>query len=497
MSFIKTALLASAAGLMAAGGAFAADLPSRKAAPVEYVKVCDIYGARFFYIPGTDTCLRVRGRVRFQMSMIGTGNVWVPQAHTVNGAGATTPGTMRMTNSNGRDTLGWYARGYSYFDARTPTAWGTLQTFFSLRVNSTSGHLSNGYGTYVSGNAFTPTLNTAYIRFAGFTFGRAAHILDFFPSGVYGSKFASSGHSSGVEQIAYTAVFGGGFTATVGLVNMRSLNNDRVGQLGGITGGLFQRGGVEAVRGPSRLPALVGALQLKQGWGEFHLGGAVQQFTANLTDPNPFQVVNNNGPLVTRTGWAAQTAVKINLPMLAKGDFLFIEAGYARGALGHILEDYTSGPGGGRTLMPGLQRRDDSIYVYGVGGTAAAPALAVASELTTAWKIGAHLRHYWTPSLRSHIHVSYANITPGTQTRNTDWTEGGLSSVKGLAATANLIWSPVSGFDIGAEVGYVSLRQRLTGDNGGIPTPIPVAIANGFKTNTNGWEFRLRVQRDY
>ena len=27
-----------------------------QAAPVEYVKVCSLYGAGFFYIPGTDTC---------------------------------------------------------------------------------------------------------------------------------------------------------------------------------------------------------------------------------------------------------------------------------------------------------------------------------------------------------------------------------------------------------------------------------------------------------
>ena len=41
-----------------------ADLPARKAAPVEYVKVCDAYGAGFFFIPGTDTCLKVGGYVR-------------------------------------------------------------------------------------------------------------------------------------------------------------------------------------------------------------------------------------------------------------------------------------------------------------------------------------------------------------------------------------------------------------------------------------------------
>ena len=64
MKLVKSLLLGSAAGLAAVAGAQAADLPVEKAAPVEYVRVCSTYGAGFFYIPGTDTCLRVGGRVR-------------------------------------------------------------------------------------------------------------------------------------------------------------------------------------------------------------------------------------------------------------------------------------------------------------------------------------------------------------------------------------------------------------------------------------------------
>jgi len=58
MRAIKGLLLASAAGLAAMTSAQAADLPV-KAKPVEYVKVCSLYGAGFFYVPGTDTCLKI------------------------------------------------------------------------------------------------------------------------------------------------------------------------------------------------------------------------------------------------------------------------------------------------------------------------------------------------------------------------------------------------------------------------------------------------------
>ena len=52
----KNILLGCAAAFVVVGGAHAADLPV-KAKPVEYVKICSPYGAGFFYVPGTDTCI--------------------------------------------------------------------------------------------------------------------------------------------------------------------------------------------------------------------------------------------------------------------------------------------------------------------------------------------------------------------------------------------------------------------------------------------------------
>jgi len=40
-----------------------ADLPV-KAKAVEYVKICTTYGAGFFYIPGTDACIKLGGYLR-------------------------------------------------------------------------------------------------------------------------------------------------------------------------------------------------------------------------------------------------------------------------------------------------------------------------------------------------------------------------------------------------------------------------------------------------
>ncbi|TIT04817.1 MAG: hypothetical protein E5W86_30950, partial [Mesorhizobium sp.] len=45
--FISFAFVAAAGGL---------SVPAL-AAPVEYVRVCSLYGARYYYSPGTDTCI--------------------------------------------------------------------------------------------------------------------------------------------------------------------------------------------------------------------------------------------------------------------------------------------------------------------------------------------------------------------------------------------------------------------------------------------------------
>ena len=63
MNMVKSLLLGSAAGVVAVAGAQAADLPV-KAKPVEYVKICSLYGDGFYYIPGTDICIRVGGYIR-------------------------------------------------------------------------------------------------------------------------------------------------------------------------------------------------------------------------------------------------------------------------------------------------------------------------------------------------------------------------------------------------------------------------------------------------
>jgi len=63
MRKVKSLFLGTAVGIVAAGGVQAADMPV-KAQPVQYVKICSLYGDGYYYIPGTDTCLKLGGYVR-------------------------------------------------------------------------------------------------------------------------------------------------------------------------------------------------------------------------------------------------------------------------------------------------------------------------------------------------------------------------------------------------------------------------------------------------
>src|SRR5476649_1867168 len=104
MKMVKSLFLGTAAGLVAMTGAQAADLPV-KAKPVQYVKICSLYGAGFYYIPGTDMCLKVGGWVREEIA-------WGGNASLTNGAFAGAQNTRATNNFTIR------SRGYITADAR-------------------------------------------------------------------------------------------------------------------------------------------------------------------------------------------------------------------------------------------------------------------------------------------------------------------------------------------------------------------------------------------
>ena len=209
MKIVKSLFLGSAAGLLAMGGAQAADLPV-KAKAVEYVKICSLYGAGFYYIPGTDTCIRIGGAIRLDVAFNGNiydGPFWQ------GGAGGANLWTKNYYQARARFNL--------TEDTRTATEYGVLRTYANLQFDFSQDREAIA-GGFVE-------VDYAFIQFAGFTMGKAVSMFD--PQWALtkphiGSNYlAGSNNATGIMQLAYTASFGNGVSGTISLEDRTPYRN--------------------------------------------------------------------------------------------------------------------------------------------------------------------------------------------------------------------------------------------------------------------------------
>jgi hypothetical protein len=351
MKLAKSLFLGSVAGLAAVAGAQAADLPAKKAAAVEYVRVCSTYGAGFFYIPGTETCLRVGGRVRAEYQYL-------------------------EPNDREDNSIGFRARGRIQLDARTATAYGLLRTFVRFDVT----HNTGVYG------GDTAIVDQAFVQFGGLTAGRTVSFFDNsdLPTGHFGTLRFSDAPT--VNALAYTFSFGNGFSATLALEE---------GRYAPVFDSVLIRSGSADAAG-QRAPDVVANLKYAGTWGSAQLSGAAHQIRSNVLGAG-FGVFEGTIP-DTEYGYAVTAQGSINLPMLAAGDALWIAATYANGALSYL------GASGDITTSNVTGEVFDA-YI-GVNGDI---------ETGEGWSIAGGLRHYWTPTIRQNIFGSYASIEYGNQ----------------------------------------------------------------------------------
>jgi hypothetical protein len=462
MNFTKGILLGSAASILSIAAASAADLPSRKSAPVEYVKVCSAYGAGFFFIPGTDTCLRVTGRVRADYA-------YSPAKTTLK----VTAGEVANDKvAAGQNESGTEARARIGFDVRTATAYGTVQSVGVLRMARSSGLLSEsgapkdgaGDNAWISDNKAAVTLETAYIRFAGFTFGAARDNFAFMPSLTYGAGHWAS-FANGAKQLAYTATFGGGVSATIALQDYNDTtaqNKDAVTL------------GTHYYRYTATSPQVNATLNLNQGWGNLQVMGA-------FASPN---IVNAAGTLdVDTTVYAIGAGTKINLPMLAKGSALYLTAAYADG-----MTEYTTN---WSSFKSSAQKREVGGFVVN-HPSFTMNAAGTSLENVKSWGVAGLLEHYWAPQYRSVLFGGYGQIDASAGQKASVW-DG--KRYFGDATVWNIgkgfAWLPARNFEIGVEVTYARVSQDVTlvvaGDD-------PAVVARKSAGNVTG---RLRVERNF
>jgi len=472
MNIVKSLLLSSAAGFLAVAGAQAADLPSRKAAPVEYVKVCSAYGAGFWFIPGTDTCIRVGGYVRAEYQYTPGKDIYSTTGLPANG--------YRTQVAGDQDTWGMEIRGRIDIDGRTQTAWGTAQTVIQLRGANTDGiraigaTVTNGTGYAPGTNATTAmTMERAYVRFAGFTFGVSSENFVTFPSFVYHSNI-TAGFPNGIKQIAYTGTFGGGWSATIAI----EARGDFTGSSG--------QANHTYVYTPTEGVALVGNIRVDQSWGFAQLSGAITQNSHAAAGTLVAASVPANNLLSgssDATAWAIGFGAKINLPMLAAGDAFYFSANYAEGWNGlagcSVISDCSDssskrGSGGVLYQIPNM------ILTSFVGGTNT-------YKNTRAWNIAGLIQHFWSPQWRSNLEVGYNQIYAPAAAASAG-IQPGNANIWGVIG--NLIWSPVQRLDIGVELAYYQGHTSLQN----VPAAFAAAGQPGIGTNSN-WSTKMRVER--
>ena len=222
---IRNLLLGTAAALASSNAAFAADaVVIAEPEPVEYVRVCDMYGAGFFYIPGTETCMQFSGFVWGQVAAEGyNGDGDTPDYQTYGGYGRSDGWVMTT-------------RARLQVDTRSSTEWGTLRAM--MRIQADTGG-ENADATYVMDNAI--------VQLGGFRVGYTETVFnDSIGAGVaaYGSHSWGSmsyGYRK-VQGISYSVGSDQGFAATI------SLENDDLD-------------------GEGYVPDVVGAVSYNQGWG--------------------------------------------------------------------------------------------------------------------------------------------------------------------------------------------------------------------------------------
>jgi hypothetical protein len=458
MTLIKNILLGSATGVVAVAAAQAADLPTRKAAPAEYVKICNVGGMAGFILPGSDTCFKISGYVTAQVE---AGNLnrqfnW-----------AFGPGTSSVANGASvfsRPSFGWTTRLNVDFDARQNTAYGVLRGYAELQVEYGSGFDTDGSGAYV---------NRAYVQWAGITAGKANSFFSFFGGGEAWANIFSPDRQ-GYNQpdlMAYTATFGGGFSATISAESTRSMTSQGDG---GATGTSYVATG-NATLGGESWPDIVGALRVDQSWGSAQVSAVAH----NVRAFDGVSTSGFNGNRIDTWGWAVLGGAKFNLPQFGPGDNIQIQGVYTENAIWYsgILDGMWGE--NGQVNGNGLPMVIADTWSNG-NGTWARP---------TAWSIAVTAEHHFSPTFSFDPEFSYAEL---------NWNNQGAVATQVLPKNANswivggvFHWDPVPHLDFELEILYQTTHQS---------TPVTdtlIAPVTVFPKNSDGVAGRFEITRDF
>jgi hypothetical protein len=515
MKMVKSLILGSAAGLLAMSGAQAADLPV-KAKPVEYVRICSLYGAGFFYIPGTDTCIKLGGYLRVETAF------WTNSVY--NGAYSSVAGAQNRYSNH------YTARSREDFniDTRTATEYGVVRTFFDATFSWTTGtYVGSAVGSAYSGSGIATGDSVgvyyAFIQFAGFTMGKSISQFSApwtnYPANNFDGLVGGGGDVTGVNQFSYTADFGNGVSGTVSaqdqvqyyttnIFNTSFPGVTAANPLATIVGTSFGTTpyGINSIGG-AWAPDLIAMVRVDQAWGLFQASFAAHDNHATYFTPT----LETSGHPADKWGWAAQLALSIKNIPTGPGDTLNISGVYTDGASRYNFQDLvpTTFVMYGGTHMPGAYQSigfasvADSVF----GGTDST--VGTQQQLVQTWGFRGGYTHNWDPYWNTGIYGAYAAVRYNALSKALICTNIVLIATPGAGFTCNpdfniaqagivTRWTPVKNLTFSVEATWTGLDQKYTGaiTIPGIPsTAKPTAVYENRNQNTVS--ALIRAQRNW
>ncbi|MFB9261671.1 porin [Bradyrhizobium erythrophlei] len=511
MKMAKSLLLGSAASLIALGGARAADLPV-KVNPIEYVRTCSLYGSRFYYIPGTDTCIKLGGYLRAQAEF---------NSNSFNLNPDFGPGGAANRFSNHYTAR---ARQHLSIDTRTATDYGVVRTYFEGVFQWASGTysgLGNGSTVYQSIGGVSAPNNAnpgavaggtfgvwyAFIQFAGFTFGKAGSQFST-PWGEYPGNYSElpgSGPWDQVNQFTYTADFGQGITASFSAQDQVQHDTSNIWNVSAATAAGLATGtyGGNDIGG-TVAPDLIAMVRVDQAWGLFQASVA-----AHVNHAAYYGATELSGHPDDKWGWAGQLGLSIKNIPTGPGDSINMSGVYANGASRYAFNDYMSATYAryagtnlaGAYQSVGLAGLSDSVFVAGAG-----------QQLTTAFGFNGAYNHNWDPHWASSIFGGIGAV------RYNSTAKGYICNafVTGLALSSGIAgcnpdfnyavvgtktsWTPVKNLTFLAELSYSMLDQKYaTGSTVLLPLQSGIGKPPAVYElkDQSSFAFRLLVQRNF
>jgi hypothetical protein len=304
------------------------------------------------------------------------------------------------------------------------------------------------------------------------------------------------------DVLAYTASFGGGFSATIAIEDPYNggSNGNGVSVLQGGGTGTYMGYLGSATEGGMRAPDIVGSLDVKQAWGSAHLSGVAHNIRAEgcyngASFAPTCGLAANGGTYASKAsldkwGYAVDAGVSFNIPNLPAGSMIGVTGSWSQNASRYGgLPDAMNGEegsvnGNGQNMAIG------DAFLNGNGSWAT----------PTSWSVSGYGTFQVTPQVNLGIEGSYGENHWDSEGRTSPLYDSKAFLVGGIAH-----YDPVKNLDFEFELLYESVQNSTPGNYISGASALGAAYCAGvgkqcttsFQGDADGFQARMQVTRNF